>query len=209
MFLLAPLAWPADRRRTQQSMLVTRDRLSMEVPVPHFDRQSLHQIKDTEPHSWATMRADDGFPRAMENNRAENSHQPSRRRSSRPSRCAGTGQRLIRVRRRLIVDLHRQDRGDSTPHPPCDPAGSPARHSSGIDLHPGRMARAHPVAAVIKEITGARKTEVPGLRWSEVDPVRGILVLPPDRTKAGGKTGVRRSSGADGSGPGKCKKTQA
>jgi len=39
----------------------------------------------------------------MENNRAENSHQPSRRRSSRPSRCAGAGQRLIRVRRRLIA----------------------------------------------------------------------------------------------------------
>ena len=31
--------------------------------MPHFDRQSLHQIKDTEPHSWATVRADDGFPR--------------------------------------------------------------------------------------------------------------------------------------------------
>jgi integrase len=41
-------------------------------------------------------------------------------------------------------------------------------------------------------LTGARKTEVLGLRWSEVDMVRGILVLPPDRTKAGGKTGVRR-----------------
>ncbi len=41
-------------------------------------------------------------------------------------------------------------------------------------------------------LTGARKTEVLGLRWSEIDMVRGILVLPPDRTKAGGKTGVRR-----------------
>jgi integrase len=41
-------------------------------------------------------------------------------------------------------------------------------------------------------LTGARKTEVLGLRWSEVDIMRGILVLPPDRTKAGGKTGVRR-----------------
>ena len=35
------------------------ERVSMEVPVPHFDLQSLHQIKDTEPHSWATVRADD------------------------------------------------------------------------------------------------------------------------------------------------------
>ena len=41
-------------------------------------------------------------------------------------------------------------------------------------------------------LTGARKTEVLGLRWSEVDMARGVLVLPPDRTKAGGKTGVRR-----------------
>ena len=41
-------------------------------------------------------------------------------------------------------------------------------------------------------LTGARKTEVLGLKWSEVDMARGILVLPPDRTKAGGKTGVRR-----------------
>ena len=41
-------------------------------------------------------------------------------------------------------------------------------------------------------LTGARKTEVLGLKWSEVDMGRGTLVLPPDRTKAGGKTGVRR-----------------
>jgi integrase len=41
-------------------------------------------------------------------------------------------------------------------------------------------------------LTGARKTEILGLKWSEVDAVRGILNLPPDRTKAGGKTGVRR-----------------
>jgi integrase len=41
-------------------------------------------------------------------------------------------------------------------------------------------------------LTGARKTEVLGHKWSEVDMMRGILNLPPDRTKAGGKTGVRR-----------------
>lgn len=41
-------------------------------------------------------------------------------------------------------------------------------------------------------LTGARKTEVLGLRWSEVDFQRKMLVLPPERTKAGGKTGERR-----------------
>lgn len=40
-------------------------------------------------------------------------------------------------------------------------------------------------------LTGARKTEILGLRWSEVDLVRHILTLPPERTKAGGKTGCR------------------
>lgn len=41
-------------------------------------------------------------------------------------------------------------------------------------------------------LTGARKTEVLGLKWSEVDFERSRLVLPPERTKAGGKTGERR-----------------
>ncbi len=41
-------------------------------------------------------------------------------------------------------------------------------------------------------LTGARKTEVLGLRWKEVDLARSRLNLPPDRTKAGGKTGERR-----------------
>ena len=41
-------------------------------------------------------------------------------------------------------------------------------------------------------LTGARKTEVMGLRWSEVDFGRKLATLPPERTKAGGKTGVRR-----------------
>jgi hypothetical protein len=35
------------------------ERLAIDVPVPHFDLQSLHQIRDTEPHSSATVRADD------------------------------------------------------------------------------------------------------------------------------------------------------
>ena len=41
-------------------------------------------------------------------------------------------------------------------------------------------------------LTGARKTEVLGLRWAEVDIERQRLVLPPERTKAGGTTGERR-----------------
>ena len=43
-------------------------------------------------------------------------------------------------------------------------------------------------------LTGARKTEILGLRWSEVDQLRKVLILPPERTKAGGKTGERRIS---------------
>jgi integrase len=41
-------------------------------------------------------------------------------------------------------------------------------------------------------LTGARKTEILGLRWPEIDTARKLLILPPERTKAGGKTGERR-----------------
>jgi integrase len=41
-------------------------------------------------------------------------------------------------------------------------------------------------------LTGARKTEILGLRWSEIDLERKSLILPPERTKAGGSTGERR-----------------
>lgn len=41
-------------------------------------------------------------------------------------------------------------------------------------------------------LTGARRTEISGLRWSEVDLDRNRLTLPPERSKAGGKTGERR-----------------
>ncbi len=40
-------------------------------------------------------------------------------------------------------------------------------------------------------LTGARKTEILALRWSEVDVDRMRLVLPPERTKAGGQNGDR------------------
>ena len=41
-------------------------------------------------------------------------------------------------------------------------------------------------------LTGARKTEIAALRWPRVDLARKRLLLPPERTKAGGKTGERR-----------------
>ena len=41
-------------------------------------------------------------------------------------------------------------------------------------------------------LTGARKTEILGLRWSEVEVERRSLRLPPERTKAGGTSGERR-----------------
>lgn len=41
-------------------------------------------------------------------------------------------------------------------------------------------------------LTGARKTEILGLMWGEVDTERRLLRLPPERTKAGGKNGERR-----------------
>lgn len=43
-------------------------------------------------------------------------------------------------------------------------------------------------------LTGARKTEILALRWSEVDVERKVLRLPQERTKAGGKNGERRIS---------------
>ncbi|MDP3406601.1 MAG: site-specific integrase [Brevundimonas sp.] len=41
-------------------------------------------------------------------------------------------------------------------------------------------------------LTGARKTEILALRWSEVDTDRRAILLPPERTKAGGTSGERR-----------------
>lgn len=41
-------------------------------------------------------------------------------------------------------------------------------------------------------LTGARRTEIAGLCWSEVDLEKARLVLPPERTKAGARTGERR-----------------
>lgn len=56
----------------------------------------------------------------------------------------------------------------------------------------GSVPRDHGDIIRLLLLTGARKTEIVGLRWSEVDIERRRLVLPPERTKAGGKTGDRR-----------------
>lgn len=54
-----------------------------------------------------------------------------------------------------------------------------------------RLDKAHGDCIRLLLMTGARKGEIVGLRWTEVDWARQRLVLPPERTKAGGKTGDR------------------
>jgi integrase len=56
----------------------------------------------------------------------------------------------------------------------------------------GNIADAFADALRLLLLTGARKSEVLGLRWTEVDFDRKVLTLPPQRTKAGSKTGIRR-----------------
>ncbi len=56
----------------------------------------------------------------------------------------------------------------------------------------GKLNKAFGDAIRLLILSGARKTEILGLRWSEVKFGRSMLVLPPERTKAGGKTGERR-----------------
>lgn len=51
---------------------------------------------------------------------------------------------------------------------------------------------AHADAFRLLMLTGARRSEIAGLRWSEVDFDRNRLLLPPERTKAGQKSGERR-----------------
>jgi len=60
---------------------------------------------------------------------------------------------------------------------------------AAIDSH---LAQPYADAAKLLLLTGARKTEILGLQWSEVDFDRNQLRLPPERTKAGGTTGERR-----------------
>ena len=50
----------------------------------------------------------------------------------------------------------------------------------------------HAVAIRLLLLTGARKTEIVGLKWSEVDFGRRCFTLPPERSKTGGSVGSRR-----------------
>jgi integrase len=50
----------------------------------------------------------------------------------------------------------------------------------------------HGAAIRLLLYTGARRSEICGLHWSEIDHVHRRLVLPPERCKTGGKTGERR-----------------
>lgn len=54
------------------------------------------------------------------------------------------------------------------------------------------LSRTFADAARLLLLSGARKTEILGLKWSEIDWERNALKLPPIRTKSGGKTGERR-----------------
>jgi integrase len=56
----------------------------------------------------------------------------------------------------------------------------------------GRLSAAFGDALRLLLLTGARKTEILGLQWSEIDFERSLLSLPPERTKAGGHLGERR-----------------
>ena len=54
-----------------------------------------------------------------------------------------------------------------------------------------QLEKPHGDAIRLLLMTGARKGEIVGLKWDEIDWERQRLVLPPERTKAGGKTGDR------------------
>ena len=56
----------------------------------------------------------------------------------------------------------------------------------------GELNPVHSAAVRLLLLTGARKSEITGLRWTEVDLVRRRIVLAPDRSKAGGTNGERR-----------------
>jgi len=56
----------------------------------------------------------------------------------------------------------------------------------------GEVAGGYADAMRLLLLTGARKTEILGLRWSEVDTERRAILLPAERTKAGGTSGERR-----------------
>ncbi|MGV8838870.1 MAG: tyrosine-type recombinase/integrase [Bauldia sp.] len=56
----------------------------------------------------------------------------------------------------------------------------------------GRVHPRHADMIRLLLLTGARRSEVVYLRWSEVDLQRRVIALPPDRHKTGSKTGEKR-----------------
>lgn len=56
----------------------------------------------------------------------------------------------------------------------------------------GEVSARHAAIFRLLLLTGARRTEIAGLRWSEVHFERACLVLPPERSKSGEKSGERR-----------------
>lgn len=58
--------------------------------------------------------------------------------------------------------------------------------------HRGRLSRDHGAVLRLLLLTGARKSEIQQLRWSEVDFLRRRIVLPPERSKTGRSSGIRR-----------------
>lgn len=55
----------------------------------------------------------------------------------------------------------------------------------------GEVRATHAAIFKLLLLTGARRTEIVALRWREVDLAHGLIVLPPNRTKAGEVTGER------------------
>ncbi len=72
-----------------------------------------------------------------------------------------------------------------------------ARLFAAIDKLENEHQLQRPVADVIRIIalTGARRSEITGLRWAHVDLRKGLLVLPPTAHKTGRKTGKARIIG--------------
>ncbi len=62
--------------------------------------------------------------------------------------------------------------------------------------NPGPLLRPAVADAIrLIALTGTRRSEITGLLWCHVDLAKGLIVLPPDRHKTGGKTGEARVIG--------------
>lgn len=80
--------------------------------------------------------------------------------------------------------------------------GSRERFLSGVEIKTlfdtmGAMKKGRAIQGEFVDIitllllTGARRSEIVGLQWSEVDLERRLLLLPPERTKVGGRNRIR------------------